>query len=165
MRDESGALFRDVELAARHRTRPIEHQHDPQRRTRLRLWRRGHMQLEHAVHVVVTLDGQQLVIEADRGIHSVSLSIGLSSSAMCVCGRRGARREAHWSHEQRSVPAPAAISPLVPSVNHGCDSYSGVIRSSRFSVSRTVSEFGTSMRTGWIMCKHAGGLVERGAPG
>ena len=89
------------------------------------------MQLEHAVHIVVTFDGKQLVIEANRGVHS-----GPFSSIGIKYGRDVVECDvAHvlepWAHVNQSEPLSQPFPPSFrsrSSVDDGCDSYSSVIR-------------------------------------
>jgi hypothetical protein len=66
--EEAGALLGDLELLAGHRAGTINDERDPQRRA-CGFVRAGHLELEHAVHGVLALDGEQLVIETNVGIH------------------------------------------------------------------------------------------------
>ena len=66
--EELRARSRRFELVARHRPGAVDHEREMQRWP-VGLRCVGRVELEHAVDVVLALDGEQLVVEAEVGLH------------------------------------------------------------------------------------------------
>jgi hypothetical protein len=68
LREERGARLRGRELGSLHRARAVDHQRDSQRRAHRAIGERN-VELEHAVDGMLSLEGKELMVKLDLGVH------------------------------------------------------------------------------------------------